>query len=71
MALRVSGSFANAHLFSPFVPTQWREALHEIACAGYEGVEFAIVNPNDLDRMALMGVLKKKGYCWLLQLGKL
>ena len=47
--------------FSPFVPTQWREALHEIACAGYEGVEFAIVNPNDLDRMALMGVLKKEG----------
>ncbi|MBC7109140.1 MAG: sugar phosphate isomerase/epimerase [Methanomassiliicoccales archaeon] len=40
--------------FSPFAPTEWREALRQVAESGYEGVEFAITDPVrvDMDKVA-------------------
>lgn len=47
--------------FSPFSPDKWQEALSEVANAGYEGVEFAIVDPTEVDKRTVKTALENKG----------
>jgi len=46
--------------FSPFFPDQWQEALAEVANAGYEGVEFAIIDPTRVEKKTVKMALEKK-----------
>jgi sugar phosphate isomerase/epimerase len=47
--------------FSPFDPTDWRDALGCAASAGFDGVELAIVDPHLLDRSAVAEALDAAG----------
>jgi len=47
--------------FSPFAPGQWQEALSEVANAGYEGVEFAIIDPTRVEKKSVKVALENKG----------
>lgn len=44
--------------FSPFEPTEWREALVEVSAAGFDGVELAITDPQLLETLAVAEVLE-------------
>lgn len=44
--------------FSPFEPTEWREALVEVSAAGFDGVELAITDPRLLEGSAVAEVLE-------------
>ena len=47
--------------FSPFVPTEWQDALGRVKDAGYDAVELAIIDPNQVDREEMVEVLQSKG----------
>jgi len=47
--------------FSPFVPTEWQDALGRVKDAGYDAVELAIIDPNQVDRDEVAEVLQSKG----------
>lgn len=47
--------------FSPFIPTEWQDALRQVAEFGYEGVELAITDPTLLDLRGIAGVVQREG----------
>lgn len=44
--------------FSPFEPTEWRQALAEVSAAGFDGVELAITDPRLLETSTVAEVLE-------------
>lgn len=46
--------------FSPFSPGQWRDALREVAQAGYQVVELAVTDPKELDSEEVAAALAEE-----------
>jgi len=47
--------------FSPFAPEEWRQALHKVRAAGYDGVELAITDPIGLSQTTVKEALGIEG----------
>ena len=47
--------------FSPFAPSNWREALDAVSAAGFDGVELAITNPALLEAREVAEALEVRG----------